>query len=124
MNAEPNIEKAAPVAIRKDFLTRCWNGEARLWQAFWLVGVLGKVLFLVAVAFVGFWFQSASGSVLVAVSFMVPAIIIFVVFASVSVWRCAPNVKIEPLGALAKVGVIFYVMFMIFLFLRVVLNAF
>jgi hypothetical protein len=33
----------------RNFFLRFWQGKARLWQAFWLVGVLGKLLVVTSV---------------------------------------------------------------------------
>lgn len=119
----PNDETSLPLTMiaRRGFIARCWTGEARLWQAFWIVGFVGKFLVLGAIFLVAAWFYSASKSSLVSDSFAIPAFIGYVIFVAVSVWRCAPNAKHQALSALAKVWVIFYVLAMTALLLRAAL---
>lgn len=95
------------------FLYRCWNGKAYLWQAFWLVNVLGKLLFFGALALVGYllW-QVTQASWIFDFALVIP-IVAYIVFVAVSVWRCSSNTKYQQLGALAKVWVIFYVVSMV-----------
>ena len=91
---------------RANFLSRCWAGSARLWQAYWLVGVLGQIIVLALLTVIGMflwnwpehtsWFDPFSAVVLLA----------WMAFASVSIWRCAANCSNPAWGALAKTVVV------------------
>jgi hypothetical protein len=88
-------------------IARFWRGQARLWQAFWLLLVLGYVamvtLFLVAVAL----FSSANPTILIIVLVAASTVnIAFFVFALVSVWRCAPNTNTPALTSVARILVL------------------
>jgi len=97
---------------RRNFLSRCWGGEARLWQAFWLLNVLGKIVVFVVVGAVGatLWRFTRSpwlidlplGAVLAG----------YIGLVAVSVWRCAPNTDTPAFSALAKLWVPIYVLSM------------
>ena len=93
----------------QNFLIRFWRGEARLWQAFWLCAFIGKFLVFAVIGFIGFliW-HSPQDNNLTNVVLGIP-LLAYVVFALVSVWRCSKNVDLAPLGALAKVLVVFAV---------------
>jgi len=74
----------------KFFLWRCWGGGARLWQAFWLVLVLGHA----ATNFLRFpllTLAGEEGAFWAGMATVVALNLLFAVFALVSVWRCAPN---------------------------------
>jgi ABC-type transport system involved in cytochrome c biogenesis permease component len=94
-------------ATKSNFFARCWSGKARLWQAFWLCGVAGKFLLIAFIAALAplVW-HGQEDNMLVDVLFG-GMLIAFLIFSSVSIWRCAPNVSLAPLGALARVVVVF-----------------
>jgi hypothetical protein len=91
---------------KQHFFRRCWSGSARLWQAYWLVGVLGQfvVLFLAFAITYPFW-RGPQDNLWSTVVFLV-LMLVYVVFASVSVWRCAPNANNQVWGALARTLVV------------------
>jgi len=86
----------------QSFLARCWGGSARLWQAYWLVGVAGYLFIMLLLELAGvllwrgpqdnLWFNSAAFVVVVA----------YLVFSGVSIWRCSPNSSSAAWGALAR----------------------
>jgi predicted permease len=90
-----------------------------LWKAFWLVGLLGQVISLFAIAAVSFFVLRFLLAPLAIYALSVVAFLAAAVFASVSVWRCAPNAKLPQFGALARVIVAFYAVGWVVLFLRV-----
>ena len=100
-NAPTARVEDVPALESKFFLWRCWGGEARLWQAFWLVLALGYVamavlrfpLLTLALEEGLFWAGMASVVALNA---------LFAVFALVSVWRCAPNTNHRIFEASAR----------------------
>ncbi|MGY3265569.1 hypothetical protein [Lysobacter sp. HA35] len=89
-------------AIPKGFFRRCWSGETKLWQAYWLVGVAGQLAALLICFAVTYpfwcgpqdnwWSDGLSGVVLIS----------YAVYASVSIWRCAPNASSGIWSALAR----------------------
>jgi len=86
----------------RNFFLRCWSGSARLWQAYWLVGVVGQLFVMLLLALAGvlfwhsphdnLWFNPAATSIVIA----------WLVFSGVSIWRCAPNASMPAWGALAR----------------------
>jgi hypothetical protein len=96
------------VEAKSNFFHRCWAGSARLWQAYWLVGLLGQfavVMLFVAITY-PFWRGPqdswwADGLV----AFLIFA---YELFASVSIWRCSKNVSISVLGKLARIAVVVF----------------
>src|SRR5437868_14447939 len=97
----------AAIIPHSNFFVRCWKGHAKLWQAFWLGAILGKVLVLVVVALLGslLWRGPQDNAL---VNILLGSVLLsYLVFASVSVWRCAPNAKNGALGGLARVWVVF-----------------
>lgn len=92
---------------KSNFFVRCWKGHVKLWQAFWLGAILGKVIVLVVVALLGslLWHGPQDNAL---VNFLLGSILLgYLVFASVGVWRCAPNTQTGALGGLARVWVVF-----------------
>jgi hypothetical protein len=106
--SEPG-DSGAPVS----FFHSIWVGRAKLWRAFWLIGVVGFVLSLVlsAVAVMALytvthneWIVSGIPAALVAA---------YLVYALVGVWRCAPNTSFPAWTALAKTWVILWPVWLI-----------
>lgn len=84
-----------------------WNGKRPLAQAFWLVWVLGGILFglllwLLIVAGLS-WFPAMITAVIAIASL---ALLSFQVYCYVSVWRCAVNVKARVWMVIARVLVV------------------
>jgi len=107
----PSTRVADPTSAAegaRPFLVRCWSGEARLWEAFWLVLVLGNVatnliayIFLLVASQIGF-------SLTVAIGFGITVLLnlTVLVFALVSVWRCALKTRFVALKLLSRALVI------------------
>lgn len=98
---------------RQSFFRRCWSGTARLWQAYWLVGVLGQFIVLFVTVAITYPFRSGIQEnlwtaivnlILILINLVL--ILIYFVYASVSIWRCAPNANNQVWGALARVTVL------------------
>jgi len=80
------------------FFLRCWNGSARLWQAYWLVGVIGQLFVILLLQLSdtlfwhgpqdNFWVKPAAAAVF----------IVWPIFSGVSIWRCAPNASMPAWG--------------------------
>ena len=91
---------------KANFFRRCWAGTARLWQAYWLVGVLGQFAVLLLCFAVTYpfwrgpqdnWWSDELSAVL---------LLGYLAFASVSIWRCAHNANNPVWGALARTIVV------------------
>ncbi|MES9901479.1 MAG: hypothetical protein ABW168_02210 [Sedimenticola sp.] len=89
----------------KSFLTRAFHGEIKLWQAFWLVYVLGLLLSLFIVVVPELIVLSLYQVRLPHALTFIPFLVIFL-FSLVALWRSAPDPKISILGALTKILVI------------------
>lgn len=79
-----------------ELIKRAWNGEEKLWKVFWLYNVLGGIVISFLVS-------------------LVPIIgillcIIYFVWNTVSLWRCAWNASIKLWGYILRVLIIFCVL--------------
>lgn len=84
-----------PQPRRRHFLIRFVRGDERLWKAYWLVGVLGS------------WAVSAMVVLLVDAGFLlwqlgIGAAIVYALYATVVIWRCAPNAGWKGWGLIAR----------------------
>ncbi len=89
------VEETARRAHERTTLAGHWQGKAPLASAYWLVGTLG------------FWV--VYGAALLTKTFvpmLMPlawaAMVAFLVFAWVSIWRCAPNARWRVWGYIAR----------------------
>jgi hypothetical protein len=104
---------AAEETFRRQTLLAHWRGEARLASAYWLVGVVGGWLIGGIVV----------GTAALAPRFLlltVALLLIFVVFASVSIWRCAKNTSWIAWGYVARGIVVLNAVGFLFLVLRLI----
>ena len=94
----------------EDFILSYWNGEQKLWKAFWLMGFVFQILFLyflLLLLYVG---------VLIGLTWSIK-ITIFIISNKYqlwnldSVWNCAYNVKNKNWGHVSRVIVILNVIF-------------
>lgn len=83
-----------------------WNGRARLWQAFWLVAVLGYWLCVFVMLALLRAAESLGLNVVVVTVAASLWFLAIIVFSCVCVWRCAGNTSHEAMTALAKVWVV------------------
>lgn len=81
-----------------------WEGKASLSSAYWLIGVLGNLIFLFVFKVV----KIEEWRFLGLVVFLVW--LAYFVFATVSIWRCAWNVHWKGWGYIARVIVILNIM--------------
>ncbi|MCA3040659.1 MAG: hypothetical protein ING73_00985 [Rhodocyclaceae bacterium] len=93
-------------ATHTNFFARCWGGKARLWQAFWICGVAGWFLVLAVLGALLWVLWRGPEDTVFANIISIGGLFGYLAFASVSVWRCAPNASLAPLGALARVVVV------------------
>jgi hypothetical protein len=92
------------------FFLRHWRGHARLWSAYWIIGILGRIAVL-AVWFLCDWI-TIKGTLLTPIGDAALILgldlltVSWFVFAMVCIWRCAPNVRWQTWGVLARLLVI------------------
>ena len=91
----------------RNVFSASWFGVAPLWKAFWLIGVVGQVLVLVATDFLlGFIPRSIlSQSAMIWSGTEWLAYLFYAAFASVCIWRCAGNASSLVWAALSRVAV-------------------
>jgi len=90
-------EASATPQGRPQSLMAHWHGQASLASAYWLIGVLGSVVFSTL-------FNLLGSNPLVLLIFL--AWIPYTVFALVSIWRCAWNTSWKGWGYIARALVI------------------
>jgi hypothetical protein len=91
-------EERRPLSFR-DF----WEGKADLVYAYWLIGTAGNFIFSLI-----FTALENLGWTIISIVFSIFWLAYFV-FASVSIWRCAWNVKWKGWGFFARIMVVFNV---------------
>jgi len=104
---EPTVPRGRPETLKAH-----WNGRASLVSAYWIIGVLGGLIFYVLFKVVG---SSPVGDLIFLL--WIP----YIIFALVSIWRCAWNTNWKGWGYIARAVVLLSAVrvFMI-VFLRVV----
>lgn len=84
------------------FFLNYWYGEEKLWKAFWLIGILGRILvatFVIIFALIG---KSIGLTWSIAIlSFLF--ISIYIIWSFVSIWRCAFNTQNKNWGYVARI---------------------
>ena len=86
-----------PLPGEPNLLKLHWDGKARLASAYWIIGVVGSLLFLGLANIAG----SSSARF-----FVLLAWIPYAIFAYVSIWRCAWNTRWKGWGYIARAVVI------------------
>ena len=89
----------------ESFLLSYWNGERKLWKAFWIMGFVFQILFfyfLLFLSYIGFLF-GLTWSIKVII-FLISNI--YTIWILVSIWNCAYNVKNKIWGDLSRVMVV------------------
>ena len=89
----------------ESFLLSYWNGEQKLWKAFWIMGFAFQILFfyfLLFLSYIGFLF-GLTWSIKVII-FLISNI--YTIWILVSIWNCAYNVKNKIWGDLSRVIVV------------------
>jgi len=87
------------------FLLSYWNGEQKLWKAFWLLGFIFQILFfyfLLFLLYVGMLLK-LTWSIKITVFLLSN---IYTVWILVSIWNCAYNVKDKIWGDISRVIVV------------------
>ena len=89
----------------ESLLLSYWNGERKLWKAFWIMGFVFQILFfyfLLFLSYIGFLF-GLTWSIKVII-FLISNI--YTIWILVSIWNCAYNVQNKIWGDLSRVIVV------------------
>ena len=89
----------------ESLLLSYWNGERKLWKAFWIMGFVFQILFfyfLLFLSYIGLLF-GLTWSIKVTI-FLISNI--YTIWILVSIWNCAYNVKNKIWGDLSRVIVV------------------
>ena len=103
------------------FLLSYWDGEQKLWKAFWLLGFIFQILFfyfLLFLLYVGMLLK-LTWSIKITVFLLSN---IYTVWILVSIWNCAYNVKNKIWGDISRVIVVLNVI-LIFLIYTGILSV-
>ena len=87
------------------FLLSYWDGEQKLWKAFWLLGFIFQILFfyfLLFLLYVGMLLK-LTWSIKITIFLLSN---IYTVWILVSIWNCAYNVKNKIWGDISRVIVV------------------
>ena len=101
------------------FLLSYWDGEQKLWKAFWLLGFIFQILFfyfLLFLLYVGMLLK-LTWSIKITVFLLSN---IYTVWILVSIWNCAYNVRNKTWGHLSRSIVILNVIFIILTYTGIV----
>jgi hypothetical protein len=91
------------VKFGRSWLKALWQGNRPLWEAFWVFGVgIPLVIKGVLLAFIRFSGAPAGA----AITTLGTALVLDLVFALVSVWRCSPNTSRKTWSYMARGWVI------------------
>ena len=83
------------------FFFSYWRGQQKLWKAFWLIGIIGRIV--VAGIIVLFTIIFTSIGLTWSVSFLsIIFISTYIIWSFVAIWRCAFNVKNKNWGYVAR----------------------
>ena len=103
----------------ESFLLSYWNGERKLWKAFWIMGFVFQILFfyfLLFLSYIGFLF-GLTWSIKVII-FLISNI--YTIWISVSIWNCAYNVKNKIWGDLSRVIVVLNVILIFLIYTGII----
>ena len=103
------------------FLLSYWDGEQKLWKAFWLLGFIFQILFfyfLLFLLYVGMLLK-LTWSIKITIFLLSN---IYTVWILVSIWNCAYNVKNKILGDISRLIVVLNVI-LIFLIYTGILSV-
>ena len=103
----------------EDFILSYWNGEQKLWKAFWLMGFVFQILFLYFLLVLLYF------GVLIGLTWSIKVTIfllsnIYQIWILVSIWNCAYNVRNKTWGHLSRSIVILNVIFVILTYTGIV----
>ena len=103
----------------ESFLLSYWNGERKLWKAFWIMGFVFQILFfyfLLFLSYIGLLF-GLTWSIKVII-FLISNI--YTIWILVSIWNCAYNVKNKIWGDLSRVIVVLNVILLFLVYTGII----
>jgi len=103
----------------ESLLLSYWNGERKLWKAFWIMGFVFQILFfyfLLFLSYFGFLF-GLTWSIKVII-FLISNI--YTIWILVSIWNCAYNVKNKIWGDLSRVIVVLNVILLFLIYTGII----
>ena len=103
----------------ESFLLSYWNGERKLWKAFWIMGFVFQILFfyfLLFLSYIGFLF-GLTWSIKVII-FLISNI--YTIWILVSIWNCAYNVENKIWGDLSRVIVVLNVILLFLIYTGII----
>ena len=103
----------------ESLLLSYWNGEQKLWKAFWIMGFVFQILFfyfLLFLSYFGFLF-GLTWSIKVII-FLISNI--YTIWILVSIWNCAYNVKNKIWGDLSRVIVVLNVILLFLIYTGII----
>jgi len=103
--ADPNTPHQRPAS--RTFLVQAWNGEVRLWEAYWLIYILGLfALFLALRLWEGTLFSLGVPYPEHTSKLVIFTIMLVYLGALVPVWRCARNARSRIFTVLARAQIV------------------
>ena len=99
----------------ESLLLSYWNGERKLWKAFWIMGFVFQILFfyfLLFLSYIGLLF-GLTWSIKVTILLISN---IYTIWILVSIWNCAYNVKNKIWGDLSRVIVVLNVILLFLIY--------
>ena len=103
----------------ESLLLSYWNGERKLWKAFWIMGFVFQILFfyfLLFLSYIGLLF-GLTWSIKVII-FLISNI--YTIWILVSIWNCAYNVKNKIWGDLSRVIVVLNVILIFLIYTGII----
>tara|TARA_B100001123_G_scaffold432524_1_gene555729 strand:- start:594 stop:965 length:372 start_codon:yes stop_codon:yes gene_type:complete len=99
----------------ENFLLSYWNGNEKLWKAFWLMGFVFQIIIfysLIFILYIGLFF-GLTWSIKITI-FIVSNL--YTIWILVSIWNCAYNVKNKIWGDISRVIVVLNVIFLFLIY--------
>jgi hypothetical protein len=103
----------------ESLLLSYWNGERKLWKAFWIMGFVFQILFfyfLLFLSYIGLLF-GLTWSIKVTILLISN---IYTIWILVSIWNCAYNVKNKIWGDLSRVIVVLNVILIFLIYTGII----
>ena len=100
----------------KSILLLSWYGDIKLWQAFWLVNILGNFLTVITAIIIVYALHLLG--LKIPIFFYGLPLSIYAVFSAVTLWRCSSKSIGSFRGALIKLYVIMFSIYMFPIILR------
>ena len=99
---EYNLQDVKLIDKLENFILNYWSGKEKLWKAFWLIGIVGRIFvafFIVIFSLIGKSIGLTWSVAILSVLF----VLIYIILAFVSIWRCAFNTQNNNWGYVARI---------------------